>query len=348
MRIGLIGYGTGGRFFHAPFIEAADGTELVGVVTRSERRRAELHGDYPHIPVFDTPADLYAKGVDAVTITTPPETRRDLVLEALAAGVHVVADKPFAPDARAGRELADAAKSADRVLSVFHNRRWDTDIRTLAAVLGTGELGELWRIESRFELDQPDLLEGGPQGGLLRDLGAHLVDQAIWLLGPVQSVHADLDWVNRTGHDLDCRFAITLFHRSGVRSYLSSSKLNHMRVRELRAFGSHGGYWSNGTDVQAEAVFAGHRPVDNQASWGYEREDLWGTLSTDSEERRVPSAQGAYQDFYTRFAAAVRDNQPPPVTADEAIHVLEVLDAARLSGTDHRVILLRRSPPRGR
>ena len=340
MRIGMLGYGTGGRFFHAPFMAAAEDTELAGVVTRSAQRRTQLRSEYPQVPVFDSPAELYAHGIDAVTITTPPETRRHLVLEALAAGVHVVADKPLAPNGRGGRELADAAEAANRVLTVFHNRRWDADIRTLATVLSSHELGDLWRIESRFELDQPHLLDGGPHGGLLRDLGAHLVDQATWLLGPARSVHADLDWTALDGYEVDCGFAITLTHRSGVRSYLSSSKLNHIKTRELRAFGSRGGFWSAGTDVQAEAVLAGRRPNDDAASWGYEREELWGTLSTDSGTRRVPSARGAYQDFYTQLATALRENQPLPVVVDEAIHVLDVLDAARLSAADQRVVLL--------
>jgi predicted dehydrogenase len=345
VRIGLIGYGTGGRLFHAPFMVAAKDTQLIGVVTRSVERRRQLHADYPDLPVFDSPAELYAAGLDAVTITTPPETRRQLVLEALAAGVDVIADKPFAPDAAGGRELAAAATKHGRVLSVFHNRRWDADIRTLAAVVAGGELGDLWRIESRFELDQPGLLDGGPHGGLLRDIGAHLVDQAIWLLGPVRLVHANLDWVDVEGDYVDCGFAITLTHRSGVRSYLSSSKLNHMNARELRAFGALGGYWSAGTDVQAEAISAGRRPREDDPTWGYEREELWAILSTSAGTRRVPSARGAYQDFYSQFAAALREGRPPPVTVDEAIHVLEVLDAARLSAADERVVQLSPSVP---
>src|SRR2546423_6443493 len=135
MRLGLVGYGVGGRFFHAPFVVAADGVELVGVVTRSPQRRTELAADHPGVPVFDSQAALIAAGVDAVTITTPPETRRELVLEAVAAGVHVIADKPFAPTADDGRALVAAAAKASVVLNVFHNRRWDADIRTLAAVL---------------------------------------------------------------------------------------------------------------------------------------------------------------------------------------------------------------------
>jgi predicted dehydrogenase len=142
--------------------------ELVGVVTRSPQRRAELALDHPGVPAFDALSDLLAPGVDAVTITAPPQTRRDLVLEALADGVHVVADKPFPPSADAGRDLVRAAEEAGVALNVFHNRRWDADIHTQAPVLRRDEVGELWRVESRLDLDDPATLEAGPHGGLLR------------------------------------------------------------------------------------------------------------------------------------------------------------------------------------
>jgi predicted dehydrogenase len=199
MRLGLVGYGVGGRYFHAPFVAAAEGVELVGVVTRSPQRRAELATDHPGVPVFDSLSHLLAFGVDVVTITTPPQTRRELVLEALAGGVHVIADKPFAPSAQAGRELVRAAEEAGLVLSVFHNRRWDADIRTLAAVL-QGQVGEPWRIESRFGLDEPATLESGPHGGLLRDLGGHLVDQALFLsVRPAASTPSSTSWIYPMG-----------------------------------------------------------------------------------------------------------------------------------------------------
>ncbi len=195
IRLGVVGYGAGGRFFHAPFIAAAEGVELAGVVTRSPVRRAEVEQDWPGVPVFESLGALLDSGVDAVTITTPPETRRALVLEAIGAGVHVIADKPFAPSAEVGRELAEAAEAAGVLLSVFHNRRWDADVRTLAAVIESGRLGELWRVHSRFDLDDPATLEAGPGGGLLRDIGSHVVDQMVWLLGDVRSVNAHLDWI---------------------------------------------------------------------------------------------------------------------------------------------------------
>jgi len=340
VRLGLVGYGAGGRFFHAPFIEAAVGVELVGVVTRAPQRRAELAADHPGMPVYDSMTALLAAGVDAVTITTPPQTRRELVLEAVAAGVDVIADKPFAPSAQAGRELAAAARAGGVALNVFHNRRWDADLRTLAGLLADGALGTLWRVESRFDLDDPGSLEAGPDGGLLRDLGSHLVDQVLWLLGPARSVYAELDWLDLPAGRTDCGFAVSVTHAGGVRSWLSSTKVNHIAERELRGYGSEGGYVCRGTDVQAQAIFAGRRPLVEGAAWGYDAEDRWGTLFTRIGAVRVPSARGAYQDYYTQFAAAVRGEADFPVPAESAIHTLEVLDAARLSAAEGRVVQL--------
>ena len=331
VKLGVVGYGAGGRFFHTPFIEAAEGIELAGVVTRSPKRRAEVADDWPGVPVFESLDALLDSGVDAVTISTPPETRRELVLEAIGAGVHVIADKPFAPSAEGGRELAAAAESADVLLSVFHNRRWDADIRTLATVVESGRLGELWRVHSRFDLDDPGTLEAGPAGGLLRDLGSHLVDQMLWLLGDVRSVNAHLDWMELPEGRTDAGFGLELEHASGVRSHVESSKVNHIEARELRAYGSEGSYRALGTDVQAQAIFAGRRPVNDPEEWGYEHPARWGMLATASGEVSMPSVQGRYQDFYTAFAAAIRGEGRQPVPASEGIRTLAVLDAARLS-----------------
>ena len=338
MRIGIVGYGTGGRHFHAPFIAAAKGLDLVGVVARAPATVARATADLPGVPLYPSLAALLEAGVDAVTITTPPQTRRDLVLEAIAAGVAVIADKPFAPDAATGRELAAAARAKGVVLGVFHNRRYDADIQTLRGVLASGRLGQLWRVHSRMDLDDPKTLDAGPSGGLLRDLGSHLVDQALWLLGPATSVQAHLDLVERPEGETDAGFVLTLQHASGVRSYLSSSKLNRLVVRELRAYGEAGSYVSSGTDVQAQAIFAGLRPSDDLAGWGFEQLELWGTLRTQAGAERIPSAQGRYHDYYEAFARAVRDGSAPPVTAEEAIQTLAVLDAARISAVEDRVV----------
>ena len=339
MRIGLVGYGTGGKNFHAPYIEAADDCELVGIVARAPATIARARADWPETPIFGSVAEMIDGGVDAVTITTPPATRRELVLEAVGRGIHVVADKPFAPSAAAGLELVSAAEGAGVLLSVFHNRRWDADIRTLRRVLDDQHLGDVWRFDSRFDADDPATLERGPEGGLLRDIGSHLVDQALWLFGPPARVYANLDWIDEDAVQTDAAFMIAITHRSGVRSYLSSSKLSGLVSRELRLLSSSGSYVSDQSDVQAQAVFSGKKPVDDPQGWGREVEARWGTLNLAGEKSiKVPSEQGAYQDFYTQFAAAALGNAPQPVPATEAIRTLEVLDAARTSSVEGRVV----------
>jgi predicted dehydrogenase len=215
------------------------------------------------------------------------------------------------------------------MLSVFHNRRWDADILTLRRVVTAGRLGELWRVHSRFDLDDPGTLEAGPYGGLLRDIGSHVVDQMLWLLGPVTAVTARLDWVDLPEGRTDAGFVISLRHASGVQSYVESTKINRIAVRELRAYGSDGSYRFQGTDVQAQSIFAGRRPAAEPETWGFEPEDHWGVLATPAGEERVPSEQGRYHDLYTQFAAAARGDGPQPVPAAEGIRTLAVLDAAR-------------------
>ena len=341
LRIGVAGYGTGGRNFHTPFIEAAEGIELGGVVTRAPVRQAAAQADWPGVPVYDSLTEMLAEGrVDAVTITTPPASRQQLVLQALDAGVHVVADKPFAPTAADARELERAARAAGRLLNVFHNRRWDADLRTLARVIADGELGQVWRVHSRFDADDPDTLERGPSGGLLRDLGSHLVDQMLWLLGPVHSVTAHLDYVETDEGPTDAGFTVSMRHHNGAHSTVESSKLNHVQCRELRAYGGNGSYLSLGSDVQAQSIFAGLRPAREGARWGYEPMANWGALSTAVGRRSVPSEQGRYHDFYTQFAAAVQGAGPQPVPAADGIRTLEVLDAARQSSETDSTIKL--------
>ncbi|WP_138469522.1 Gfo/Idh/MocA family protein [Poseidonocella sp. HB161398] len=340
MKFGVVGYGTGGQHFHAPFIAAARGCELGGVVARAPATVAKVRADLPGTPVFASLGEMLAAGVDVVTITTPPETRRDLVLEAIAAGVNVIADKPFAPSAAAARDLAQAARDKGVTLGVYHNRRWDADIRTLKKVVEDGGIGTPWRLHSRMDFDDPATLEPGPTGGLLRDLGSHVVDQALYVLGPVLSVDAQLDCHDLPAGRTDVGFCLTLRHESGAHSHLSASKLNFLNQRELRIYGSGGSYVANGTDVQAQAIFAGKRPADDLEGWGYDAEEHWGTLRNAAGTRQVPSEQGAYFRYYEAFAEAIRSGTPPPVTAEEGIAVLAVLDAARESAETGRTVTL--------
>lgn len=341
LRIGVVGYGTGGKHFHAPFIQAARGCTLAGVVARADKTIAAVKADLPDQPIYPSLTAMIASGqVDAVAITTPPETRRELVLEAIAAGIHVVADKPFAPDAAGARELDRTAKAKGVVLGVYQNRRFDSDIQTLSQLLLDRRLGSLWRIHSRMDFDDPATLEPGPTGGLLRDLGSHLVDQMLWLLGPAVSVDAQMDHVDLPAGRTDASFAITLRHDGGAHSHISASKLNRLNVRELRAYGEAGSYVSQSTDIQAQQLFAGKRPADDSTTWGYEPETHWGTLRTAAGSEVIRAAQGRYHDYYDIFAAAVRNGTPPPVTAEVGARTLAVLDAARQSAQENRSISL--------
>ena len=176
------------------------------------------------------------------------------------------------------------------------------------------------------------------QGGLLRDLGSHLVDQALWLIGPAVSVDAQLDMVTLPEGPTDAGFVLTLRHRCGAHSHISASKLNRLSLRELRAYGAAGSYVATGTDVQAQAIFAGKRPADDLEGWGYDAEDHWGTMRTAEGAVKVPSEQGRYHAYYEAFAEALRTGGEPPVTAEEAIAVLSVLDAARISAAEGRTV----------
>ncbi|WP_022883202.1 Gfo/Idh/MocA family oxidoreductase [Gryllotalpicola ginsengisoli] len=340
VRVGLAGYGQGGRFFHAPYIDAAHGCELAGVVSRDPDRARLARTDHPGVPVRGSLGELIDSGVDVVVLSTPPQTRRELALEAIGRGVHVVADKPFAPTVAGALELVDAAEAAGVILTVFHNRRWDTDLQTLKSVADQGELGALWRFDSRFDLDEPGTLEAGPTGGLLRDLGSHLVDQALFLFGPARFVSAQLDWLQLPEGRTDAGFVMSLEHAGGVHSHLSASKVNGLVSRELRLLGELGGYASAYRDVQAQAIFAGKRPADDRAGWGYEEPERWGILHTRGEHRTVPSAQGDYTVFYEQLAQAVTTGSPPPVDARDAAEVVRVLEAARVSAVEHRTVRL--------
>ena len=183
VRIGLVGYGFGGRHFHAPLIASAAGAELAGVVTRSPERRAELAADHPGVGAFDSLADLAAAGTEAVAISTPVDTHVALALEAIGLGMAVVVDKPFALDAAAARGVVEAAERAAVTLSVYQNRRWDSDLLTVRRLLKAGMLGSVVRFSSAFErFDRSSPPAAG--GGILRDFGSHLFDQPCCCSGP--------------------------------------------------------------------------------------------------------------------------------------------------------------------
>jgi predicted dehydrogenase len=338
VRIGLVGYGFGGRWFHAPLLRAADECDLVGVVTTSPDRRALVAQDDPGLPTFDTLEALVAAGAEAVAISTPASTHSALTDRALELGLAVVSDKPFALDADAARRSVDLAERQGLPLSPYQNRRWDSDFLTVRALAAAGTLGALTRFESRFERLAP---EPGPPpsgGGTLRDFGSHLVDQALLLLGPAVSVYAE--WRLRSS-GLDDDVFVALTHANGAHSHLWGSWSQGAPGPRFRVTGTTGSYVVSALmDVQEELLLAGQTPATLGEHWGAEPADRWGRVFRGDDGEVVPTRPGAWHSFYPAFAAAVRGLGPVPVDPRDAVATATVLDAARRSATEGRVVSL--------
>jgi predicted dehydrogenase len=343
-RVGLLGYGVGGAVFHAPLIAATPGLRLDAVMTANPERQAQARAEHPDAAVLADADALLARDLDLVVVATPNRTHVPLALAALDAGRAVVVDKPLAATAEEGRRLIEETGRRGLLLTVFQNRRWDADFRTVRRLLGEGALGTVTRFESRFERWRPKLKgnwreRAGAEeaGGLLYDLGSHLVDQALHLFGPVRHVYAELD-VRRAGAEVDDDAFVALTHTSGVRSHLWVSALAGQLGPRFRVLGDAAGFTKYGLDVQEDALRAGGRPGD--PGWGVEPAAQHGQLGLDGDLRTVPSEPGAYQEFYAGVERALRDGAAPPVDPADAVAALEVIAAARRSAAEGRVVTL--------
>jgi predicted dehydrogenase len=347
LRVGLLGYGLAGRVFHAPLIAACPDLVLAAVVTRDPERRAALHAMHPDAEALDAPEQLWerAGSLDLVVVATPNRSHVPLARAALHAGLPVVVDKPLAPSAAEARALIDEARVRGRRLTVFQNRRWDGDFLTVRKLITEGALGAVHRLESRFErwnpVPRPGWRESGDPadaGGLLFDLGAHLVDQAVQLFGPVRAVYGELDR-RRAGVVIDDDAFVALSHASGVRSHLWMSKVAAQRAPRFRVLGDRATFVKYGLDGQEPAMAVGVGP--GSASWGEEPADRWGFLGEEGTAQPVATVPGNYPRFYAELAAALRSDAPLPVDPDDAVAVLEIIEAARASAEHGRVVQLR-------
>jgi predicted dehydrogenase len=339
MRIGLVGYGKGGRYFHAPLIASLPDATFVGVVTRSLERRLELAKDHPGAAAFDSLADLVAAGIDAVAISTPMASRPALIKEAIERGVAVVSDKPFAVDAAQAQELVDAAERKGVMLSVYQNRRWDSDFLTVRKLIDQGRLGEITRFESRVERYSPKSVGKAAGGGMLRDLGSHLVDQALVLFGPVTRVYGELEF-SAPDQPFDHQFFVSLTHANGVISHLWGSCLQNCPGPRFRVSGSRGCYSVDGLDCQEDAALAGLTPKSEGERWGVEDQQHWGRFEQGGQQEPVASEQGCWPDFYRQLQEALAGKGANPVNPHDAVASAKVLDAARLSAREGRVVIL--------
>ncbi len=338
VRFGLVGYGFGGRYFHAPLLAAAQECELIGVVTSSPERRALLSVEHPRLPAFGSLEELRAAGAEAVAISTPAGTHSALTDRALELGLAVVCDKPFALDAAAARRSVELARERGLALAPYQNRRWDSDFLTVRRLIADGVLGEVVRFESRFERLAPDDGPGASGGGTLLDFGSHLVDQALVLFGPVGSVYAE--WRER-GNGLDDDVFVALTHAGGARSHLWGSWSQPAPGPRFRVTGTRAGYVNRTLmDIQEELLLAGHTPASLGAGWGAEPAERWGRVHRGDTAETVPTENGAWDTFYPAFARAVRGLGPLPVDPRDAVASATVLDAARRSATEGVVVAL--------
>lgn len=341
--IAIVGYGLAGAVFHAPLVATTPGMRVAAIVTGDAARQAQARRDHPAARVLASVDELWemAASIDLVVVATPNATHAALTRAAIAAGLPVVVDKPFATTAAEGRELVAEARARGVMITVFQNRRWDGDFLTLRRLLDGGALGRPLVLESNFERWRPELRGGwkdrdgaGDATGVLYDLGSHLIDQALVALGAVRSVYAELDRARAGSNVVDDAF-VALAHASGARSHLHASLMTAQLGPRFRLLGTGGAYVKHGMDPQEDRLRAGARPGPG---WGEDDPALYGSSGTDAAAERVRTEPGDYPAFYAAVARALRGEGAPPVDPAAAIAGLEIIEAAIRSAQERRLI----------
>lgn len=346
LRTAVVGYGVSGRVFHSPFIAADPAYSLDAIVTGDPGRASDVAERYPSASVLASVDEMLAQAddLDLVVIGTPPATHAPIATMALEAGLDVVVDKPFTVTSAEGRALIARADQLGRRLTVFQNRRWDGDFLTVQELVSTGRLGVVRRFESRFEWYKPQVratwkAEAGVQqgGGILFDLGTHLIDQAVRLFGPIADVRAELG-VNRPGGLADDDAFVALRHTSGTISHLWMNSLAPQFGPRFHVLGSRSGYTSHGLDGQEAALDRGASPTD--ADFGMTPAERWGVLGVEGALSRYPTLRGDYGEFYRVLADSIRGGGQLPVDPMDSVSVLEVIeqihaDTPLRTGPDH-------------
>ena len=334
VRVGVIGYGLAGRLFHAPFIACTPGLDLTHVVTRSPERAAQAAVDHPGVTAVADITELLAQDVDLVVVASPSGVHVEHARAALAAGRHVVLDKPPAANAAEFEALMAVADEVGRHLIVFHNRRWDSDYRTLRTILDAGTLGTVHRFDTAMDRWRPEGKGGwresaAPEdlGGLRYDLGPHLVDQAVQLFGRVNEVSARVQSLRDIG-SLDDDVLAVLAHDSGTTTVVSASLLTAIPAPRYRVSGTAGAALLQAADSQEDRLRAGERPADHGVGWGAEP-GVTAVVVTGPEAQRaeVTYLDGRWPDFYAGVLGCLAAGTPNPVPPASALATMRVLDA---------------------
>jgi predicted dehydrogenase len=340
----LLSFGMSGRVFHAPFIHEHPGLELIGAWERSKKT---IQQHYPDSRSYDTLDSLLQdSSIDLVIVNTPTYTHYELAKKALQASKHIVVEKAFTTTVAEAQELKDLALQKGKVLSVFQNRRWDSDFKTVQQVVNQGILGDLKEVSISYDRFNgalsPKLHKEipGPGAGVVYDLGPHVIDQALTLFGKPTGVFAVLG-IMRALSQVEDYFEILLFYPT-LQVRLRATYFAREPVASYILHGTKGSFLKSRTDLQETNLQAGQKPTG--INWGVEPESEHGLLHTDLDGKivreRIKSLPGNYMDYYNGIYHSITELQPPPVTVDEGIEVVRVIEAAFASHREKRVIEL--------
>ncbi len=328
-RVGIAGYGLAGRYFHAPFLKAAD-FEVVGALTTKPDRKAAAILDFPEISVVESIEELLKLNLDLLVVASANNAHASQAIAGLKAGVPVVVDKPMGRTLKETKEIVDFSKQVNVPVTTYFNRKWDSDALTIKKIIKEGVLGNIFRLDSRFERFRPNLspeswrenqtaIEGG---GNLLDLQPHLVSTALDWFGPANLISASVRSL-RGGSDDDV--TLVLEHTSGVDSYLSVSSINAAPGPRIRITGDKGSLVINEIDPQEPLLKSGKYPKNGQWSESTKSEAF---LHLGDKVISYPSIDGNYSLFYIQVKQALSGGDWP-VTTDEALSVAEIIDKAR-------------------
>jgi len=332
IRTAILGYGLSGRIFHGAFLRHDPVYEVAVVATSNAERAAQAREDHPGVRIIADPLEVvdHAADLDLVIVCSPPSAHVEHASAALRAGLDVVVDKPFTPTSAEGEALIALAAEQGRRLSVYQNRRYDADYLTLRGLLEDGALGTVHTLESRFEGWKPAGGRGwkahtsaAAGGGILFDLGAHLIDQAVQLQGPVTEMLADVRCVLGGPDDVA---HLILTHASGAASYLTMTSLSAIEGPRFLISGDRGAWRTEGKDPQEAALRSGVQP--DAPGFGVESEAERGRISTGEGTTPTPPGTGDYGRYYRELAVALRTGGPLPVDPADSVEVLRIIEAA--------------------
>ncbi|MBM7341546.1 oxidoreductase [Pantoea coffeiphila] len=342
IRVGLVGYGFASKTFHAPLIAGTAEMELAAV---SSSDATKVHADWPSVQVVADPQALFDDpNIQLIVIPTPNDTHFPLAKAALDAGKNVVVDKPFTVTLSQARELDALAKAKGLLLSVFHNRRWDSDFLTVKSLLTDGTLGEVRYFESHFdrfrlEVKQRWREQKGPGSGIWYDLGPHLIDQALQLFGSPVAINVDTTELRPGAQTTDYFHATLIYPQRRV--VLHGSMLVAAESPRYQIHGTQGSYVKYGLDPQEDALKAGARPP--QEDWGYDMRDGVVTLVNGDvlAEKTLLTIPGNYPAYYAAIRDALNGVGENPVKAEEAIQVMELIELGLQSAEKRQTLSLR-------